>query len=142
MENPTRSRALPRAITLIELLAIVAALVLLAVLIVPRFAGSSSFVNRLDYTRSLVEGTNNDLERFKIHCGRYPRNLSELFSRPTDAECAGKWQGPYVKRLPVDEWSTPLGYTYPGRHNPQTYDLWSFGPDRISGTADDIANWN
>jgi len=28
-----------------------------------------------------------------------------------------------------------------GQVNPTTYDLWSFGPDLVNGTADDLTNW-
>jgi len=29
----------------------------------------------------------------------------------------------------------------PGRQNPQSYDLFSKGPDSVEGTNDDITNW-
>jgi general secretion pathway protein G len=29
----------------------------------------------------------------------------------------------------------------PGTHNPDSYDVWSLGPDGINGTQDDIGNW-
>ncbi|GMU84183.1 MAG: hypothetical protein AMXMBFR47_40530 [Planctomycetota bacterium] len=141
MANLARWHARRSAMTLIELLAIVAAIVLLALLIVPQFVGSRS-VNRLDYTRSAITSTDNDLERFKLDTGRYPSRLSDLITRPADPIIAARWQGPYVRRLPVDEWGTPLGYACPGGNNPQTFDLWSFGPDRVSGSADDITNWD
>lgn len=140
MDNPTRSRALPRAITLIELLAIVAAVVLLAVLIVPQFAADID--NATMMTRAMIEGSSTHLERFRMHCGRFPRQLDELIVRPTDVEGSNYWRGPYVKHLPNDAWGTPLGYACPGPHHPQAYDLWSFGPDRTSGTGDDITNWD
>ena len=32
-------------------------------------------------------------------------------------------------------------YDCPGKHNPDSYDLSSAGPDGIAGTEDDIASW-
>ena len=32
-------------------------------------------------------------------------------------------------------------YLFPGKHNPRSYDLWSKGPDKTDGTADDVGNW-
>jgi general secretion pathway protein G len=29
----------------------------------------------------------------------------------------------------------------PGKHNPDTFDVWSVGPDGQDGTDDDIGNW-
>jgi general secretion pathway protein G len=36
-----------------------------------------------------------------------------------------------------DAWGSNYVYRYPGRHNPNDYDLFSAGPDRIPDTADD-----
>jgi len=57
----------------------------------------------------------------------------------------------------VDHWNTPLNYvcTRPpvpitarmvptagtGQVNVATFDLWSYGPDFVNGTADDVTNW-
>ena len=142
MADSNRRHALRGAVTLVELLVIVAGIALVAVLIVPGFVGQTCTDGGTEHSRSLVRGTENDAERFKLHCGRYPAQLDELLVRPSDADIAAKWQGPYVRRVPTDRWGSCLGYVCPGRHNPQTYDLWSFGADRTSGTSDDITNWD
>lgn len=40
-----------------------------------------------------------------------------------------------------DPWGRAYYYRCPGIHNPAGYDLWSAGPDNVSGTRDDITNW-
>lgn len=40
-----------------------------------------------------------------------------------------------------DPWGRAYYYRCPGVHDPEGYDLWSAGPDGISGTRDDITNW-
>ena len=37
-----------------------------------------------------------------------------------------------------DSWGTPINYKFPGNRYPEDFDLWSSGPDKISGTPDDI----
>lgn len=139
MANRRRAR---RAFTLIELFGIVAGVALVVFLIVRYCAHATCNDDGTGHARFLIEQTENDLERFKVHCGRYPTQISDLMVQPNDADIAAKWQGPYVKRLPTDRWGISLGYLCPGRHKPQTFDLWSFGPDRTSGTGDDITNWD
>jgi general secretion pathway protein G len=41
----------------------------------------------------------------------------------------------------LDPWGHPYQYLYPGKHNPDKYDVWSMGPDGKSDTDDDIGNW-
>jgi len=40
-----------------------------------------------------------------------------------------------------DPWGQEYGYKFPGDVNTDSYDLWSNGPDRQQGTADDVCNW-
>jgi len=39
--------------------------------------------------------------------------------------------------VPKDAWGSPYVYRCPGRVNPNSYDLFSAGPDRIADTVDD-----
>jgi general secretion pathway protein G len=53
-----------------------------------------------------------------------------------------KWNGPYrEKAVPSDPWGRQYQYASPGRHNTDSYDVWSLGPDGADGTDDDIGNW-
>ena len=45
-------------------------------------------------------------------------------------------------KLESDPWGTAYQYEFPGRHNPKGFDVYSCGPDRLAGTADDIGNWD
>ena len=44
-------------------------------------------------------------------------------------------------RLPKDPWNHDFLYRSPARNSALPYDLWSLGPDGVSGTQDDIGNW-
>src|SRR3989339_1938443 len=46
----------------------------------------------------------------------------------------------------IDPWDNPFVYKYPGKHNPDSFDLFSLGCDGITKTdgndPDDISNWH
>jgi general secretion pathway protein G len=81
------------------------------------------------------------LSLHKQHVGEYPTSLQDLLARPQNNPGADRWLGPYVKKVPRDGWGREFCYSCPGQHNPDAYDLWSAGPDGVSGTADDVTNW-
>lgn len=86
------------------------------------------------------------LQAFQLSTGNYPttaQGLQALRYLPSDLPDPSKWDGPYLESdVPLDPWGNPYQYVSPGIHNPDGYDLWSYGPDRLSGTDDDIGNWN
>jgi general secretion pathway protein G len=46
-----------------------------------------------------------------------------------------------LKEVPLDTWGMEYQYGAPGKRNPDGYDLFSAGKDRIPGTEDDLGNW-
>lgn len=133
-------RARRTAFTLLEVLMVIVILGVLAALIVPNFVGTQRGAE-IDATAAQIKGLDNDIERFRLNCQRYPETLEELITKPDDEALAEKWRGPYLKSAAKDAWGTELGYRHPGQYNEQSYDLWSYGPDRQDGTDDDITNW-
>jgi len=134
------------AFTLIEILVVVAIIGLLAGLFISNtdkiFGQSQEVVARVFVRDSLKTS----LVRYKIDLGGYPttaEGLGALLTAPSDG--ADRWRGPYVEvsgnRLPADPWGEPYQYQHPGTHNKDGYDLFSKGPDKTAGTADDIGNW-
>ena len=85
------------------------------------------------------------LEMYKLDLNSHPttkQGLSALRNQPADLSTPEKWNGPYLaKDVELDPWNHPYKYTSPGKHNPDSYDVWSLGPDGIDGTNDDIGNW-
>ena len=81
---------------------------------------------------------------FELDCGSFPsgaQGLDALRMPPPDVP-PGKWNGPYLdSAVPLDPWGSPYQYMFPGSRNPDSYDLWSCGPDGMNGTEDDIGNW-
>ena len=80
------------------------------------------------------------LFRYRIDNGRYPtteEGLDALMNRPGEV---ANWNGPYVSDLPADPWGQDYRYLFPGKHNTESYDLYSLGGDGVE-SADDIGNW-
>ena len=42
----------------------------------------------------------------------------------------------------TDPWGEPVEYKYPQSRSKDKFDIWSKGPDNVSGNGDDIGNWN
>ena len=82
------------------------------------------------------------LDVFEVDMGRYPttqEGLSALLAPPPGSK---NWKGPYLKGAAKDPWGHPYVYRCPGTHNPNGFDLHSFGPDGKEGGGDDIDNWS
>ena len=83
------------------------------------------------------------LSLYRMDIGDFPASLDALYQAPADLANTSKWAGPYLEeQLPPDPWGNQYQYQYPGSRNPGTYDVWSMGPDKADGTADDVGNWD
>ena len=86
------------------------------------------------------------LELYRLGTGSYPttkQGLAALLSRPADLDAKTPWTGPYTAALPKDPWGRDYQYRFPAqRGNPDEPEIWSSGPDGLSGTADDIGTPN
>ena len=69
--------------------------------------------------------------------------MNDLIDKPSDAKVAERWAGPYLESARAGRsWDNDYKFAAPGKHNPDSYDVWSMGPDGQDGTADDIGNWS
>ncbi len=146
LQHPRVDRQRRAAFTLFEVLIAIALLAMLVGLAVVNadkiFGQNQEQVVKIFVKQSLEV----PLTSYKLAMGGYPtteEGLQALITAPnTNPE---RWRGPYIKtdgnKVPVDPWGTTYFYRYPGSHNTDRYDLWSAGPDRKDGTADDIGNW-
>lgn len=131
--------------TLMELLLVMAILVVLLTLAVPRFLGTRKKAN-IDLARSQVGLFKSPLEMYAMDLNTYPnteQGLKALYECPEDLEKKEQWKGPYLDaEPPQDPWLHDYQYEYPPTKNKKDFpDIWSLGPDGEDGTEDDIVNW-
>ena len=126
--------------TLTEIMLVVVIIGILAALVIPKIAGSSERARVTAANADINGGIKSALGQYEVDMGNYPRGLQDLITPPGNAR---NWHGPYFDppKLPLDPWGNPYIYIFPGKHNPNSYDLLSAGPDARQGTEDDIGNW-
>ena len=139
IRNPKpENRNRRRAFTLVEMLLVVTIIGILAALVIPRIAGTGERARVTAAHADINGGIKSALGAYEVDNGFYPKSLQDLLVQPSNAK---NWHGPYLDKLPVDWWGHNYIYEYPGKHNPNGYDLFSAGPDGKPGTDDDIGNW-
>ena len=126
-----------RGFTLIEILLVMTIIAILAAIVIPKMVGRSEQA-RQTAAHADLSSIKTALDAYEVDNGFYPKSLQDLIQQPSNAR---NWHGPYLDNLPQDPWGNPYVYSYPGRHNPSGFDIYSVGPDGKAGTDDDIGNW-
>lgn len=129
----------PRGFTLMEVLLVLVILVVLGSMAVGVFSGTQERALK-DAARSQIGIFERAVDIYKHHTKEYPKNLEDLAKRPS-GDIGDRWEGPYIKGAKKDPWENPYQFAAPGKKNPDTFDIWSTGPDGRDGTDDDIGNW-
>lgn len=141
--NPIRRRRVVRTatgFTLIELLVVIIILAILAAVVIPRVIGRTEDA-RIAKATADISTIDSVLDQYKLDTGQYPTTDEGLQALMTNVGNNERWNGPYLKSLPLDPWGNPYLYRYPGEQGLE-YDVYSAGPDKQPGTQDDIGNWN
>ena len=122
------------AFTLVELMVVVAIIGVLATVVTVSVVGESDKTKVVRVTADM-QSIETAVGMFRIHNGRLPRTLDELWVRPTNAP---KWgPDPYLnKRPPKDPWGNPYLFERRGRE----IELVSYGSDGAIGGEDTAAD--
>jgi len=140
---PRKTARSRRGFTLLEImvvLAIIGLLVSLAIANLDKIFGDAKVTTAQLFVRQSIKVP---LTSYRMHLGDFPSTAEGLQALITPPPAkADRWRGPYLQdgKMPLDPWSRPYQYRYPGTHNKESYDLFSFGPDGIE-SEDDIKNW-
>ena len=134
------SRRRRSGFTLMEVLLVLVILVILGSFAVGMFANTQKSAN-MRAARSQIGLLKSPIDMYQLDLNQYPPDLEALRSPPANLTNPAKWNGPYAEAIPVDPWGQPYQYVTPGQYRPDSYDLWSLGPDGQDGTDDDIGVW-
>lgn len=141
--NKLRARSTNRqGFTLMEVLLVLVILVILASLAVSTYSGVQNRALK-DAAKAKVGLIVGQVDTYQLHMRKYPGSLQDLIDKPGDARAAENWSGPYLKESGalLDPWDNDFKFAAPGKHNSESYDVWSVGPDGQDGTDDDVGNW-
>jgi len=131
--------------SILELLLVLVILGILAGIVGVRFAGQSGKA-KVTATKTQLSNLEGALSSYEIELGEYPttqQGLKALREAPSGIDEDDYRKGGYLaKDIVNDAWGNPWQYRYPGTHNEDGYDLYSFGPDGEEGGDDDITNWS
>lgn len=142
MKRSRRPRRRRAGFTLVEVLLVMVILVIIAGLSIRSYGGAQrkALVNA---AKAQVQELSSLVENYNTDCRQYPSSLDGLVQAPADLADPTRWGGPYLQKpaIPLDPWDQPYEYAYPSTHGLDGPDISSAGPDRQSGTDDDIGNW-
>lgn len=125
--------------TLVEMMAVVVIIGILAAIIAPKFFGQVG-VAEAKAAKSDIRTIEQAISIFRLETGLFPESLRDLVKQPDDVS---RWNGPYLPREPKDPWGNRYEYLVPGNDS-RPFDVWSYGRDGQEGGdgADaDITSW-
>lgn len=117
--------------TLIELILVTVILAVLAGMVMLNLRGTSQSAKR-KVALGDIKTYGTALDLFALdHNDNYPKTLQELVSGSKK----------YLKELNKDPWGNDYVYLMPGEKYPESFDMFSMGPDGQRGTEDDVVPW-
>lgn len=137
MTGTKRKKHVRYGFTMVELMAILIIIGLLATVVVTKFTGKVEQA-RITTTKANLKILHSAVNQFKMDTGRFPTEdvgLTELIERPSDVTV---WEE-YLEttELPKDGWGNDFIYElYP--ESGRQFAIRSAGPDGEEGTEDDL----
>jgi len=131
--------------SLIELIAVVAILGILAAVVAPRIFDQPGKA-RMAKAKTEINSIQSALQMYKLDNFNFPttdQGLLALVEQPSSDPEAPNWQdGGYLGKLPKDPWGREYLYNSPGENGEiDIYTLGSDGQPGGEGESGDIGNW-
>ncbi len=134
----TRIKRLPvssqSGFTLIEIMMVVMIIGLLAA-VASSFLGDNVGIAKDTRIKADIQTISTQLMIYQATNGNFPSTEEGLKA------LLEKRPRQLMKEIPVDPYQQAYEYVFPGRHNPDGFDLFSRGQDKVAGSEDDIGNW-
>jgi general secretion pathway protein G len=126
--------------TLLEIMLVVGIIVIILGVAISRL-GNTTGVAKDMRVRADIQAISTQLKLYESINGFYPtteQGLQALVTQPESEPKPTRWYQLF-KEMPKDPWQSNYIYICPGIKHPDSYDLYSAGPDRKPDTPDD--NW-
>ncbi|MGE6385223.1 type II secretion system major pseudopilin GspG [Pseudomonas sp. NPDC078416] len=128
-----------RGFTLLEMLAVIVLLGIVATIVV-RQVGGNVDKGKYGAGKAQLASLSMKIESYGLDLGSPPKTLQQLVERPANAS---GWAGPYAKPSDLkDPFGHAFGYRFPGQHG--AFDLIFYGQDGQPGGEGynaDLGNW-
>ena len=136
-----RAKVYRQGFTLIEVLLVVLILAILGSMAGVYLRGAQQ-KGMQDIARNQIGALKRGIEFYQQRINSFPsteQGLEALLSPPSDLPNPEKWgTTPFFEgsKIPLDPWDNPYQYS---RETADTFRIWSYGPDGVDGTEDDVA---
>ena len=134
-----RTRRRQRGFTLLEMLAVIVLLGIVATIVV-RQVGGNVDKGKYGAGKAQLASLSMKIDSYALDVGAPPNNLQQLLDKPASAS---NWSGPYAKPSELkDPFGHGFGYRFPGEHG--AFDLIFYGQDGQpggEGYSADLGNW-
>jgi general secretion pathway protein G len=131
-------RSKQQGFTLLEIMIVVGIIVILLGLAISKIGNPTGFAKQTA-VRADVQAVGTQLQLYESMNGFYPtteQGLQALVTQPSTDPRPARWYQLF-KQVPKDPWGSDYVYRSPGQKRPDSYDLYSAGPDRRQDTEDD-----
>lgn len=130
--------------TLLEIMLVVIIIATLLAAAV-HFMGGDVEYSQIVRVKADIDTISTQLKLYQGQNGFLPtteQGLQALVTRPDTDPKPTQWTQLFP-RVMEDPWHNPYVYEYPGKHNPDSFDVYSLGRHGKAGTeADYIGNWD
>ena len=140
--NPLVPRRQIAAYTLVEIMLVLSIIVVLMSAGVYYLMGNLE-VAKTSRVKSDLETITTQLKVYQMQNIDFPttqQGLQALVTPPTAPPKPRNWIKLLKEEALIDPWGMPYQYAYPGKHNPDSFDLWTFGPSKVDDDKN-IGNW-
>ncbi len=137
-QQTSRSKKQRRSyFSLMEIIVALAIIALLASIATPLYLRHLRKA-KISTAKSQIRMFEQALVDYRLDVGKLPDESNGLKALVENVSGDEKWDGPYLKRLPLDPWSNDYIYTIPGENS--EYEIKSYGSDGQPGGEKDAAD--
>jgi len=128
------------AFTLVEMMAVVVIIGILAAFIAPKFF-SQVDTAKVTAAKTDIKKIEQAIQLYRMETGQMPEKIRDLVREPEEIR---GWNGPYLDKELKDPWGNKYEFTVPGNDG-RDYEIICYGQDGREGgekAAKDIKSWD